>query len=49
MIVKIITCPKCLKKTLILTATNSVITKKCSECNFKESMLLSEVKKTNRA
>ena len=45
MIVKIITCPKCLKKTLIIVATNSSITKKCSECDFRESMLLSDCKK----
>ena len=49
MIVKIITCPKCLKKTLIVVATNSSVTKKCSECNFRETMLLSEYKKAKEA
>ena len=49
MIVKIITCPKCLKKTLIVVATNSFVTKKCSECNFRETMLLSDYKKAKEA
>lgn len=45
MIIKIITCPKCLKKTLVVVATNSSVIKKCSECNFRETMLLSDYKK----
>ena len=45
MIIKIITCPKCLKKTLVVVATNSSVIKKCSECNFRETMSLSDYKK----
>lgn len=44
MMIKIVTCPKCRKKTLILTATNSAISKKCTECNFNDTMLLSDLK-----
>lgn len=44
MIVRIVTCPKCLNKTLIVTATNSSISKSCSACNFSESSLLSDYK-----
>lgn len=47
MIVKIVKCPKCLQPTLIIIATNSNITKECSnpDCNFAESKLLSDYKK----
>ena len=47
MIVKIVTCPKCLNKTLLITATNSSVSKKCShpDCDFKESMLLHDLKR----
>lgn len=44
MIVKIVTCPKCLKKTLIVTATNSSVSKNCSSCEYSESRLLSDYK-----
>lgn len=47
MIVKIVKCPKCLQSTLIITATNSNVTKECSnlKCDFVESNLLSYYKK----
>lgn len=47
MIVKIVKCPKCLQPTLIITATNSNLTKECSnpKCDFAESNLLSDYKK----
>lgn len=44
MIVKIVTCPRCFRKTLIITATNSSVTKKCSECDYNEVKLLNEFK-----
>ena len=45
MLVKIITCPKCLKRTLIIVATSSTVTKKCSECDFVETMLIADYRK----
>lgn len=48
MMVRIVTCPKCLKKTLIVTATNSSVSKKCSECDFKHSMLLGDIVKEKK-
>lgn len=50
MIVRIITCPKCLNKTLLVTVTDSSISKKCSysKCDFRESLLLDEFKKNKQ-
>lgn len=46
MIIKITTCPKCLKKTLIVTFTDSSVSKKCTyeKCDFKEIMLVKDYK-----
>lgn len=45
MLIKIVTCPKCLKRTLIIVATTSTISKKCSSCSFSDTMLISDYRK----
>lgn len=45
MLIKIVTCPKCLKRTLIIVGTGSTINKKCSCCNFSETMLIADYRK----
>ena len=47
--VRIIQCPKCLKTTLMVVATHSTITQTCSECDFKQTMLLSDCKKKEKS
>lgn len=42
--VRIVKCPRCLKKTLIAIVTNSTVSHSCSECDFKQIMLLSDCK-----
>ena len=45
MMTKIIKCPTCNNNTLVVTVNGSSASKNCSECNFREAILLSDYRK----